>query len=116
KGYVLNCTGYLRYFIDLSDEQSANASAAMVGDALRATGVVAVKTTIKPYWKISEWFEVVIDVETQGRSAQVFLFAIQAIGTGWQMQYDCEAIWNDGDGSTFIDPHVRWAHFEFLEE
>jgi hypothetical protein len=104
----------LRVFQETPDEQVAKLLSHRVSDVVRAAGYSVVKTSVKPYWKIPEYFEVVIEMTTVPDVGGIE-HALEKLGSGWLHQRPGEAIWNKGENAHFMDESVRWAHLELIE-
>lgn len=69
----------------------------------------------RPYWKINGYQEICLDVHIFGDNPESFATITQQLGTGWLHQRPGEATWNYGEGATFVEPSIRWAHVEIQE-
>lgn len=69
----------------------------------------------RPYWKMPEYIEVRFEVAMPVNSLEQFSSILAALGEGWCIQREGEAIWNPSDDATFAEQSVRWAHVELLE-
>ena len=104
----------LRIFQQTSEKVSVRSLAKCVGDSIASAGYRLFKTEIRPYWKNPEYFEIVLELETD-KYNNGFDSALSMLGTGWLRPRPYEAIWNFVEGATFIDKYVRWVHFQHLE-
>ena len=104
----------LRMFQETPDEQVAKLLSHRVSDLVRVAGYSVIKTGVKPYWKIPEYFEVVVEMTTTRERGGIEQ-ALEKLGSGWLHQQPGEAIWNKGENANFMDESVRWAHIELIE-
>ncbi len=102
---------FIRSFAETSSED-ATKLAERLRNRLEALPAQVQILSIQPYWKIDGYQEICLDVYLLGKDAQSFTAIIQQLGTGWLHQSPDEAIWNAGDGATFVESSVRWAHVE----
>ena len=70
---------------------------------------------VRPYWKVTNYYELVLDTDAVGDPAQAVSSLTAHLGTGWTLQSGTEAIWNPGPGAKLVHPSVRWAHVEVIE-
>ena len=104
----------LRMFQETPDEQVAKLLLHRVSKLVKAAGYSVVKTSVKPYWKIPEYFEVVVKMTTAPGEGGIEHVLVK-LGSGWLHQRPGEAIWNKEENAHFMDESVRWAHLELIE-
>lgn len=107
-------TIFIRAFAQASATDAAQLAARLREYLATAAAHVHVMST-RPYWKIQGYQEICLDVHIICNGRQDFSAIIERLGTGWIQQRSGEAIWNHGDGTTFVEPLVRWAHAEIRE-
>ena len=89
----------VRVFVEVETEDVARHLASQLGTALAGVGRV-VKSTVKPYWEITEYHEVMLVLDGSP-SDSVCREATALLGMGWEeINADC-AVWNAGDDTTF---------------
>ncbi len=104
----------VRVFVEVETEDLAKHIASRFGLILAGVGHV-VKSTVKPYWKITEYYEVMLVLDSSSEES-VCREATALLGTGWeQINVDC-AVWNARDDTTFLVDQARWAQVELVPE
>ncbi len=101
----------LRIFVEVQAQEDADALCKRISVALEGIGSLR-STSTTPYWKISEYFEILLTFEklecsTPEQTAQT------ALGVGWVPVGDC-ALWNPGPESSFLVDEARWASVELI--
>ena len=108
--------GVLRFFIDCDGQGSAVLVAEVICDALPARLSAKVKS-IQRYWKIPEWFEVVVEFVNEGSVTET-LASVKHLAPVWQsnvLESGGYAIWSHEMGGTFVHEMVRWANIECFD-
>lgn len=84
----------------------------------RALEDVAVRTqvlAVRPYWKLSEYHELSLDVTVAAEATLALSLVTSRLAIGWTERSDTEAIWNQQGDAEFVEQAVRWAHVEVVE-
>jgi hypothetical protein len=104
----------VRTFVEVKNVMEAEKAAATLVDGLRSLGLL---TTIqaKPYWKIPEYFEILIVVDLQVESTQAILVTQDLIGGDWSSLGNNESILTNEEIGPSSSPELRWAHIEAME-
>jgi hypothetical protein len=105
--------GVMRLFIESDDASSARGIGLSLSNELPPT-LHPVITSVKKYWKIPAWFEVIVKF---GNNATIeeMLASVQFLSTKWKVQIsetDGNAMWCPEIGGTFAHPLVRWVNIE----
>ena len=99
--------------------EASAAEAAQIGERLRefvaAITARAHLTSVRPYWKISGYQELLLEIDATGDPAQAISTVTNRLGSGWTDQSGQDRIWNPGPDASFIEPQVRWAHAELVD-
>jgi hypothetical protein len=106
---------FLRLFVEATPDDAASIAERVrerISSPQRGTARVA---GVRAYWKIGDWQEVTIEMDDWHGGQAAFSSVLEAMGHGWIRPQATEGIWNAGDGSTFLEPQVRWAHIEVLD-
>jgi hypothetical protein len=105
---------FVRVFVQASLDE-----AVAIAERLRRTlEDVAVRTqvvAVRPYWKISEYHELSLDVTVAAEATLALSSVTSRLATGWTEPSESEAIWNPHGGAEFVEQAVRWAHVEVVE-
>jgi hypothetical protein len=102
----------LRVFQETNEAASSRALLARLSDLMRRLGFEVGSGVTRPYWKIPEYYELVL--ELTGPSAQ-FESALSSLGTNWTRPRPAEAVWDRPAEGRFLEDSVRWAHLEQVE-
>jgi hypothetical protein len=104
---------FVRIFVETPSELIARQVGQRVAHVLIDSPEKAQVVTVRPYWKIKEYYEVCLRTPWKGDPLTGFREALARLGRGWEFpaQSD-EAIWHPGTDAEFVEPLVRWAHIE----
>jgi hypothetical protein len=109
--------GFMRVFLETDTADSAHKIGSILCEQLPASLHPEV-TNVRKYWKIEEWFEVVIKFYNT-TSIEETLAGVQALSTKWETRiYETEAtaLWSPEIGGNFAHPQVRWANVECFHQ
>jgi hypothetical protein len=85
-----------------------------MGEILSSFAVVK-EGRVTPYWKMPEYYEVLLRLQPRETTRSAYDAALQALGEGWQSQGELENIWTPDAGGSFSLEEVKWAHLEGLQ-
>ncbi len=103
----------LHLFVETSLKEDVEAVGNLVADKLSDYGSTTV-TGIKKYWKIPEYFEVLVEVQSDYLGSADVPTLANIVGKNW-IGAGSSMVWNFGEGSSFVDEKVRWANIEYIE-
>ena len=101
----------VRVCVEVDAQDDADALCERIKLALVSIGHLRLMAA-KPYWKITEYFELLLEFEDLRCEAPEQV-AQTALGAGWLPAGEC-ALWNPGPDSTFIVDEARWASVELV--
>lgn len=104
--------GLVRLLVETSEEAEASRIAELIVDELRDLAGLQEKKVTK-YWKIPEYFEVLLVLRVTNSGAWCEKVT-GVLGTGWETLRETEAIWNPGEGHSFLVNEARWAQVELV--
>lgn len=106
-------------FVVLPDQGAAEAFGTTVQAILASFGDI-LETGAKRYWKVPEWFEVVVVLRLVTEPHSTFADILSSLGQGCQRSNttaeERSAVWNSGPDANFYSPIVRWANVELFPE
>lgn len=102
----------LRVFVETEHEERAVGVVSLL-TASGFPGLRVKKVETRPYWKMPEYYEVLVVAEAGVDERRSFLPA-QRLATGWTSIGENDVIW-DGSSGRFLSPDVRWAQLEVVE-
>jgi len=109
--------GMMRIFIEADTAESAHEIGSILCARLPPS-LHSEVTSAKKYWKIEEWFEVIIGF--QGTTPiEETLTRVQPLSTKWEVRIhetEASAMWAPEIGGSFAHPQVRWAHVECFSQ
>jgi hypothetical protein len=101
----------IRVFVEVGDVSEAEAIAGVVEASLRPIATVS-KTSIRPYWKISEYTEVLLVFDLRAAAEAAMAAATNLLAEGWMAVSDSEALWTGEGGATAKVAGLRWGQVE----
>lgn len=107
---------FIRMYL-LASEQDASTAADYFMNLLSDIGT-PVKETIAPYWKITGYIELCIEMDCLLDDSEAFLLVLKKLGAGWNEEMISSgalAIWNPSPGARFCNEFVRWASVELIQ-
>lgn len=105
---------FIRVFVSVTSKNEAEEVGAKLINMMSTFGKAAV-LEIRPYWKISEYYECSFELYSQDLTKAALLAATEKLGTGWESVGSACFVWNRADGKYFIDDRVNWAEVEFID-
>lgn len=106
-------TLFIRLFLETTGKEASEAANRLKARLEPIAIGVCIKE-VRPYWKINTYQEVCLEVQAEESQRDAFQSALQALGAGWALQGEGEAIWNPAESTSFVEPSVRWAHVEAM--
>ena len=107
---------FLRVFVQATTEELARVSLTAITSVLGPFTEI-IDVVIKPYWKISDQYELFFDLSPKTNLPDTFRSVSKSLGDGWIAQEDLESIWKaDRANCEFCCPTVRWAHLEGIHQ
>lgn len=112
----MTCHGYIH--IKIYSLTSSNEEASEVGEKLASflqeIGETSI-SNVKPYWKIQEYYECSIELNSPSLSEVSVQLVVDLLGKEWErIGEDC-FVWNYSGDKYFADERVRWASVEFIK-
>lgn len=104
----------LRIFVEVSTENEARNVAKRLSESLSVFGCHEI-CRLKPYWKIPKYFEFCIEISGSDISKDQMQEISFALGKNWTGVEE-SLVWDASNVQILIDPRVRWANLEYLEE
>ena len=101
----------VRLFLEVLDASEAEAVVQGLKAHLQPSGTVCTEV-VRPYWKISEYTEVLLAFDLQLSPAAAILAATAYLGEGWTIVSECEAMWTNEGGTRAKVASLRWGHVE----
>lgn len=104
---------FCRFFVETTGSELASRIGSEICNTISHFGTAHVECVL-PYWKISEYFEITIRLDTEKPSAETVRKIALKLGDGWDFGTPENAIWySESLGEFFVD-HVKWAHLEVI--
>jgi hypothetical protein len=112
----LSMTGVLRAFVEAANPDEGR----RIADELRALiceTLEAQPARVEQYWKIPEWFEVLIELRGVGTIESSWPQA-EMLCSKWhlsKMPYELNAVWSPEIEGEAVHPKVRWLSVSFFQ-
>ena len=107
---------YIRLYAEVSSEESARKVAEEIQE-LTKEHIKLLEIHIEQYWKIPEYYEIVLRISPNTEASQIFHKLTSILGEGWEEQQPIvESIWNHGPNSSFVISSIKWAHIEVISK
>jgi hypothetical protein len=105
---------HLRLFCELETEDAARVVGKNLSEILSEFGHSMV-FKVEPYWKVPEYFEISILIRNSSGLKRRVRDIASRLSEDW-MSSGGSLIWEMKNVVQFIDPSVRWAELEYIEE
>lgn len=102
--------------IEVSAAREAEQVCARVKPLLESFGHID-EVTIQPYWKIAEYYEIIVHISPRGDLESAFDRIVAYAVDGWRHGPpgpERWSVWNAETDTVFLAPEVRWANIEVL--
>lgn len=109
--------GVLRAFIDVTDSIEGEKVAEELRKLLHQS-LVAQPAHVQRYWKIPEWFEVMIELKGLDE-VELSWHLVEVLCSTWQVSKttdELSAVWSCEMGGEVAHPKVRWLSVNFFPQ
>ena len=104
----------IRLFLAGADQASGRSLGLKLAADLKAKPS-EYELTVRPYWKIPEYLEVLVAVELHGSVVPGLQAAKARLANDWNEMSPSEWMWSAGGGVPAQVGGLRWAHVELVE-